>query len=330
MISSEIKEKLYTRQKLNAERKKKIDVVVKIIFLILAIICSSVVVFITIFLLVKGLLPFFQDENGNFQSLSAYFTKSRWTYDGNGGAMYLVLTTIYSTLLSLVISIPTSVFTALFIVKIVPKKLKEILKTFIEILSSIPSVIFGLFGMGVITPIIYKFSNSLNISSYGGKSLLSAIIVLAIMSIPTMTLVSITSLESVDINLDKASLALGASRQQTNYKIVLKAATSGIFAGIILGVGRALGEATAIQMVIGNNSSGLKWWNIFEIGNTLTSAMLNGIGEASGFGYNIRFSLGLTLMIIIIFTNLILNFARNKIVNKGEKKKTFSFLGKGK
>lgn len=296
-----------------AIRKERLDSFVRSVFLFIALICASVVIFILIFVLYKGLIPFFKTyEGGTSQSAKDFFTNSRWKYDGTGGAMFLMLTTLISTLISLIISVPTSIFSALFIAKIAPKKTKEALKTGIEILSSVPSVIFGLFGLGVIAPIIRDFAWGLGQQTAGGKSILTASIVLALMSIPTITLVSITSIEGVDTNLEKASLALGASKQQTNYKIVLKAASSGIFAGIILGTGRALGEATAVQMVIGNDTNGLSIFNIFNGGSTLTSAMLIGIGEASGIGYDVRFSIGIVLMVVIILTNTLLNWTKSR------------------
>ena len=175
--------------------------------------------------------------------------------------IFLLLTTLYTTILSLLISVPTSIFTALFLVRILPKKLKMFFKTGVELLASIPSVIFGLFGMGVICPIIAN----LGVDTFGGKTIFSAVIILALMSIPTITMVSITSIEAVDKKLIDASIALGASKAQTNIKVVLKCAQSGIFAGIILGVGRALGEATAVQMVIGNNSLGSGFLIFFQV-----------------------------------------------------------------
>lgn len=305
-----------------ANKKTKIDNLVKLVFAFLALLCASVVIFIVVFVLIKGIQPFIiPDGAGAIQSFGAFFTNNRRTYDGNGGMGYLALATMYTTLLSLIISVPTSIFTALFVVKICPKKLKEIIKSAIQILSSIPSVIFGLFGMGVINPLVKNFASALGSQTFGGNSVLSGVIVLAFMSIPTITLVSITSIEAVDNNLYKASLALGASKKQTNYKIVLKAAQSGIFAGIILGIGRALGEATAIQMVIGNGGSGMDFVNPFNIYATLTTTMLSGIGEASGIGYDVRFSLGIVLMLIIVFTNVILNYIKEVMTRIEPKKK---------
>ena len=128
-----------------------------------------------------------------------------------------------------------------------------------------------------------------------------------------MTTLSMNAMEAVDKKLIQSSIALGASKAQTNFKIVIGTATSGIFAGIILGIGRALGEATAIQMVIGNNSLGTSFYNVFAPGNTLTSAMLAGIGEAAGIGYDVRFSLGLVLIIVIFIISSLLSAIKQRM-----------------
>lgn len=305
------------------ERKGLYDKIVKYFFMFIAILCASFVVFIFVFICYKGLYPFFHNyslEEGSLikQDFASFFTSPRWLYDGNGGMFFLLLTTLYTTLLSLIISVPTSVFTALFLVRICPKKLKGVLKTAVELLSSIPSVIYGLFGVGVICPIV----KNMGIETYGGRSILSAVIILALMSMPTITMLSITAMEAVDKNKINASIALGASKMQTNFKIVVMGAQSGIFAGIILGIGRALGEATAVQMVIGNNSMGTSFYNVFSPGNTLTSAMLAGIGEASGIGYDVRFCLGLVLILVIMIVSFLLNMMKRRITSI-EKKENF-------
>lgn len=312
-----------------AKFKTKIDLLVKSVFAFLAIVCSCVVIFIVIFIFVKGIEPFIiPDGNGATQDFGLFFTNPNWLYDGTGGMVYIMLATIFVTLLSLIISVPTSIFCSLFIVKICPKVFKEVFKTGVQILASIPSVVFGLFGMGVLKPIVKDIANVFNMQTFGGSSVLTGILVLAFMSIPTITLISITSIEAVDNNLSKASLALGASNQQTNYKIVLKAAESGIFAGVILGIGRALGEATAIQMVIGNGGVGFDFLNIFNIYRTLTTTMLTGIGEATGIKYNIRFSLGIVLILLIVITNLLLNTLKNYMtrIESPVKKKRNNFF----
>ena len=303
-----------TKKKDIYERKELLDKVAKLLFLLLAILCASFVIFIACFIAWKGIYPFFHNyslepETVLRQDFGMFFSNPRWLYDGTGGMLFLLFTTLFTTLLSLVISVPTSVFTALFITRIAPKWLKNILQSAIDLLASIPSVIYGLFGVGVICPAVA----SLRPDTFGGRSILSGIIVLALMSIPTMTTLSMNAMEAVDKRLIHSSIALGASSAQTNFKIVIGSSVSGIFAGMILGIGRALGEATAIQMVIGNNSLGTSFYNVFTPGNTLTSAMLSGIGEAAGIGYDVRFSLGLVLIVVILFTSMILTAVKRKL-----------------
>lgn len=302
--------------KRRADSKRRTDAIVKGIFFAIAAICASIIVFITVFILVKGIMPFvseytsaYEADSRGKQSFVTFFTQTTWNGgEFSHGAGFLVVNTLYATLLSLILSIPISIFTALFIVRIAPKPIGATFQTGVELLSGIPSVIFGLFGMGVINPFVKALGTAVGYQTAGGTSLLSGVIVLAMMSIPTITSMSITAIRAVDPALIKASLALGASKAQTDFKIVLTDARSGIFAGIILGVGRALGEATAVQMVIGNASSG-PTFNPMDISATLTSTILMGIGEATpgSMGYDIRFSAAILLILIIFVIDIVLN-----------------------
>ena len=302
-----------------AEHKKKIDFIVKGIFFTIAAICASIIIFIVVFILYKGILPFVKtyisadgDTTGT-QNFIDFFTQTTWNGgEFNHGAGYLVLNTLYVTTLSLIVSIPLSVLTSVLITRIAPKAISSVFQSGIELLAAVPSVIYGLFGIGYICPLINNFGSSIGVSTFGGRSLISGVLVIAFMSIPTMTLMATTAIRSVNPSLIKASLALGASPTQTNFKIVLKDASSGIFAGIILGVGRALGEATAVQMVIGNAMSG-PTGNPLDISATLTSTMLMGMAEAQvgSMGYDIRFSAGILLIILIVVIDLTLNHIKN-------------------
>lgn len=300
-----------------AERKKVVDAIVKNIFLAIALVCASVIVFVVIFIFVKGLSSFLTtyEEGGTTGTQSFWGFLANTTWNGgafNFGGGYLIVNTLYLTLLSLLLSIPLSILTSLLITRIAPKGISSVLQAGVELLAAVPSVIYGLFGIGFINPMVRSLAESMGISTMGGNSILSAVMVLALMSIPTMTLMSVTAIKAVNPNLIKASLALGASPTQTNFKIVLKDAQSGIFAGIILGIGRALGEATAVQMVIGNSPSGMHF-GLFETSSTLTTQMLMGIGEATPgtLGYDIRFSAGLFLIVLILVIDLTLNHIKN-------------------
>ncbi len=290
-------------------RKERLDKGMRVFFLLFAVLSSLSIFFIVGFILFRGIKPFVGGYyDGAKQSLVSFFTSYNWTYNGEGGMFFLLLTTLYATSISLIISVPCSVLGALFISRVCPKRIRMLFQTSLELLSSIPSVIYGLFGLAVLCPLVRNIPGIGNLTS-GGQSIFTASLVLALMSIPTMSLLSINAINSVNKNLIDASLALGASREETNYKVVLRSAESGIFAGVILGIGRALGEATAIQMVIGSSSNGLGFYNPFNPGNTLTSAMLGGMSEAAvdSLGYDVRFSLGIVLVLAILLITISLN-----------------------
>lgn len=304
---------------LKAEKKKRKDKIVRLFFFFITCICSLIIVIVAGFIIVKGLTPFFKiyTENGHTGSMSFsyFFTGLQFNhgYDQETGTFmygvgFLVVNTLYINLISYIISIPTSILTSLFIARIAPKPLKKIISTGVDLLASIPSVIFGMFGLGVIVPLVRSIGRAIGLAGTSGISLLAGAIILALMSMPTMISVMVTSLNAIDESQIKASLALGASKAQTNFKIALKNAKSGIFAGIILGIGRALGEATAVTMVTGSPIYGITA-NPFDPTVTLTTQMLLAIGEATpnSLNYDARFSAGLVLLVIIILINFLLN-----------------------
>ncbi|MDR4969457.1 MAG: ABC transporter permease subunit, partial [Acholeplasmataceae bacterium] len=285
------------------QKNALIDITVEQILKGLAILSGSFIFIIAGVIIAKGLTPFITN-NGGLGSVPVlpFLVGDTWltgpTFQSNLYSVgFIIVSTIYVVSLSLFISFPIGVLTALFIAKIAPKKLAEILRSVVEILASIPSIIYGLFGAGFILKIVYDFSAILGYQSKGGNSVLSTVIILALMTIPTITTISEVSIRSVDITLIHGSLALGASPTQTNFKVVLAAAKSGIFTSAILGVGRALGEATAVSLVAGGRRSGLSF-DILDTTSTLTTTMLEGMKESAGLDYNIRFSVGLVLMIV--------------------------------
>ena len=295
-----------------------IDHSVSRVLQILAYISASFIFVIIGVILIKGITPFVT-SNGGLGSvpLIPFLTGNTWligeTFNSNLYSVgFIIIQTLYVVFLSLLISFPIGVLTALFIAKIAPKKLAEGLRTVVEMLASIPSIIYGLFGTGVILRMVYNFSAILGYQSKGGSSVLSSVIILALMTIPTITTVSEVAIRSVDPSLIQGSLALGASPMQTHFKVVLSAAKSGIFTSAILGVGRALGEATAISLVAGGRRSGLSF-NLLDTTSTLTTTMLEGMKESAGLDYDIRFSVGIVLMIVILLTNFILNTIKKKV-----------------
>lgn len=294
-------------------KNKLIDSIARYIFMAMTIISSSFTIILFAFLFVKGIKPFLPNyEYGMINFFEFLFGMVYRQDKGIYGIGFIIINTIITGFLSLIISLPISVLTSLFIVKIVPKKFGVMMRYVVDILSGVPSVVYGVFASGLITLMVKNIGYFLGIPTAGGNSMLSVIILLAIMIFPTITSMSITAITAVDKNLEMASLALGATKTQTNFKVVLLAAKSGIFSGAILGLGRAYGEATAVSMVAGNKLYG-PTFNLFDITRTLTSTMLSGLKETSGVDYDIRFSIGLILLIVIFGSNIILNIAKRKI-----------------
>ena len=296
---------------INSGIKLKIDNIVKIMFMLIGIVCASSIVVIVIFIVINGVKPFIHDYGAGKVPFLSFITGLSWSNNAYG-VLGMAINTIYLTAISALVALPLSVLTALFIVRIAPRRIAGVFQMVIELLASIPSIVFGLFGMGVINPMVKNIAKSFGVQTAGGISVLSTIIVLIIMMMPTITMLSITSMKAVKQNQIHASLALGATSAQTNFKIVIGGAKSGIFAALILGIGRALGEATAVSMVCGNAPSGPNF-NIFDTTRTLTSTMMLGLHEASGQSYDIRFSVGIVLIVIILVTNIVLNRVKQRL-----------------
>ena len=283
-----------------------------------AALSGSFILWIALFISLRGVIPLVTDNSGLGRvELWHFLTDTVWlrgetfvstTY----GAGFLIINTLYVVFLSLLLSFPIGVMTALFIAKIAPRRIASAMRTTVELMASIPSIVYGLVGAGVVLPLVYRTAQTFGVHSSGGNGTMAVVIVLAFMSIPTITAVSEVSIRSVDDTLEQASLALGASHVQTQFRVVLVAAKSGIFASAILAIGRALGEATAVSLVAGNSRSGPNT-GLFEITSTITSTMLQGLKETTGIDYDIRYTLGVLLMVVIVITNLILNAVKRKV-----------------
>ena len=295
-----------------------IDQITKNVFKSAALLSASFVIVIAVIVLIRGVYPFITDNEGLGRvDLFHFLSSDIWligeTFVSNVYAIgFIIISTLYITFLSLLISFPVGVLTALFIAKIAPKPLAKLLRTVIETLASIPSIVYGLFGAGIILNFVYNLSNVFNFQSKGGNSVLSVVLVLALMSIPTITTISEVAIRSVDSTLIQGSLALGASKTQTNFRVVLTSAKSGIFTAAILGVGRSLGEATAVSLVAGGRRAGVSF-NLLDTTSTLTTIMLEGLKETTGLDYDIRFSVGLVLIVVILLTNIGLNAIKRKV-----------------
>jgi phosphate transport system permease protein len=315
--------------KKNIDHKNRTDKLFRTVFLSSSLLSASFIVMIVIFIAFKGLSPFFRSYEGYNNLFGTvlldpvnplrFITGMQWLdgplLNSSGYAIgFAIVNTLIAVFLAIMITVPVAVLTALFIAKVAPKKISSVIRTVVELLAAIPSIIYGVFGLGIITRVVIAFASVFNVQTAAGLSLMSTALVLSIMILPTITVVSETAIRSVNQDIIEGSLALGASEMQTYYKVVLTSAKSGIFAGIILGVGRALGEATAVAMVSGNAFSGIQT-SLFGTTATLTSRMLLGLKDTTGLDYDIRFSVGLVLMAVILITNFTLKYIMKKVGN---------------
>jgi len=231
------------------------------------------------------------------------------------GILYVILTSITGTVLAIFIGVPIGVLTAVFLAEVAPKKLTAIVRPGVELLAGIPSVVYGLLGILLLNPLMYRlelklFENSATHRFTGGSNLLSAVIVLAIMILPTVINISESALRAVPVSYKQASLALGATRMQTIFKVILPGAKSGIMTAIVLGVGRAIGEAMAISLVSG---SVVNFPLPFHSVRFLTTAIVSEMSYASGLHRQVLFTIGLVLFAFI----MLINFSLMKLLKRG-------------
>lgn len=293
---------------------------VRTILLVAAICSASIIILIIIQIAGRGLRPFFVSYEvtigGQFYDnyrVNFFTFISGWRYFAPYYRIgYIILNTMFVSFAAVLLATPIAVLTALFIVKMASKALGNFLNTVVEVLAAIPSIIYGVFGAGYVVILVKNFAGFFGIQTAAGLSALSAILVLMMMILPTITMMSVTAIKSVDSDIEKGSLALGASQNQTYFRISLNAAKPGIFAGVILGVGRALGEATAVSLVAGNALE-FNYFNPFDTTRTLTSTILIGLKETTGLDYDIRFSIGLVLIVVILGMNLLLNHMKKRM-----------------
>lgn len=222
------------------------------------------------------------------------------------GILYVILTSVTGTALAILLGVPIGVLTAIFLAETAPKRLAKIVKPAVELLAGIPSVIYGLLGILLLCPAMYKleqkiFAGSSTHQFTGGANLISAVLVLAVMILPTVINISESALRSVPATLKAASLAMGASEIQTIFKVILPAAKSGIVTAIVLGVGRAIGEAMAISLVSGSSVNAPLPFNSVRF---LTTAIVSEMGYAAGLHRQVLFTIGLVLFVFIMIINL--------------------------
>lgn len=224
------------------------------------------------------------------------------------GIFYCILTSLAGTLLAVLMGAPVGVLTAVFLAELADKRLAGILRPAVELLAGIPSVIYGLLGIYLLNPVMYRlerriFAGSETHQFTGGANLLSASLILAVMILPTVINISEAAIRAVDPGIRGASLALGASRIQTIFLSVLPAAKSGIMTAVVLGVGRALGEAMAITLAAGNS---VNFPLPFHSVRFLTSAIVSEMGYAQGTHRQVLFTAGLVLFVLIMLVNMVL------------------------
>lgn len=230
------------------------------------------------------------------------------------GIFYIILSSVVGTAMSVAIGVPIALMTAVFLSEIAEKHVASVVGGAVELLAAIPSVIYGLMGMMILNPWMYKleqaiYSGDATHQFTGGANLLSAILVLAIMILPTVISVSTSSLKAVTDSMRSASLALGATKIQTIFNVVLPAAKSGILTGVVLGIGRALGEAMAINMVAGGTVNIPLPFNSVRF---LTTQLVSEMGYAQGLHRQVLFTVGLVLYVFIMIVNFILLQTRKK------------------
>lgn len=234
------------------------------------------------------------------------------------GILYVILTSIVGTAAAILLGVPIGLLTAVFLAEVAPAKVAAVVKPAVELLAGIPSVIYGLLGLMILNPLMYKweraiFAGSTTHQYTGGANLISAVIVLAIMILPTVINISESALKAVPASLRASSYALGATRIQTIFKVTIPTAKSGIMTAVVLGIGRAIGEAMAITLVSG---SSVNFPLPFASVRFLTTAIVSEMGYASGLHRQVLFTIGLVLFAFIMLINLALNGIMKKAAGK--------------
>ena len=279
------------------KKKQTMEDVVHGVFLFLGLITVGCVLLITVYLIVSGLPAISKIGLGKFLFGSEWASTAA---EAKFGILPFILTSVYGTCGAILIGVPVGFLTAVFLSKMAPKKLRTVMESAVSLLAGIPSVVYGLVGMLVLVPGIRKLFHVPD-----GASLLAAIIVLAIMILPSIIKVSVNALDAVPKEYEDASLALGATPVETWFRVSAPAARSGIAAAVVLGVGRAIGEAMAVMMVSGNAPN---MPSLFESVRFLTTAVASEMSYASGLQRQALFSIALVLYVFIMLINAALNF----------------------
>ena len=289
-----VSERIFEKMK---KTKNLAENIIHGIFLVLGLITVGFVLLITLYLIISG-IPAIR-EIGFFDFL---FGKTWDSPSDQYGILPFILTSIYGTAGAILIGVPVGFFTAVYLSKIASPKVKTIMETAVSLLAGIPSVVYGLVGMIVLVPAVMKIFDLPD-----GSSLFAATIVLAVMILPSIIKVSITALEAVPKEYEDASLALGATPVETYFRVSVPAAKSGIAAAVVLGVGRAIGEAMAIIMVSGNAPNMPELFGSVRFLTTAVASEMNYATDGS-LQQQALFSVALVLFLFIMLINAVLNF----------------------
>ena len=279
------------------KQKYLVERVMNAIFFVCGLTAIACVVLISVYMIIAGVPAI-----GKIGFIDFLFG-TKWAStaaEPSYGILPFILTSIYGTVGAILIGVPVGLLTAVFLSKIAPRGLAAPVSTAVELLAGIPSVVYGLLGMTLLVPAVAK---TFGIAS--GACLFSAILVLALMILPNIVSVSVTALNAVPPEYEEASLALGATETETYFKVSIPTAKCGIAAGVVLGIGRAIGEAMAVIMVAGNvaNMPGL-----FQSVTFLTTAIAKEMSYAGGLQRQALFSIALVLFVFIMVINALLNF----------------------
>ncbi len=283
--------------------KRAFEAAVHGVFLVLGLITVGCVLLITVYLIAAG-IPAIREIG-----LIPFLFGKRWAStaaEPSFGILPFILTSVYGTAGAMLLGVPVGFLTAVYLSKAASPRVKAVLQGAVSLLAGIPSVVYGLVGMLVLVPGIRRAFHLAD-----GASLLAAIIVLAVMILPSIIKVSVTALDAVPKEYEDASLALGATATETYFCVSVPAARSGIAAAVVLGVGRAIGEAMAVMMVSGNVPNMPR---LFQSVRFLTTAVASEMSYASGLQRQALFSIALVLFLFIMLINAALNFflKRNK------------------
>lgn len=280
------------------------EIIIHGIFLCLGLVTVASVALITVYLVVSGIPAITKIGLGDFLFGTEWASTAK---EPQFGILPFILTSVYGTAGAILVGVPIGFMTALYLSKMAPKPVRNAMTEAVSLLAGIPSVVYGLVGMMVLVPGIRKLFNVPD-----GASLLAAIIVLAIMILPSIIKVSMTALEAVPKEYEEASLALGATPTETYFRVSVPAAGSGIAAAVVLGVGRAIGEAVAVMMVSGNAPN---MPELFQSVRFLTTAVASEMSYSSGLQREALFSIALVLFLFIMLINATLNLLLKRSKN---------------